>query len=147
MFSTPGYGAAGALSALNTNVIVPAGTLASNRFYQASLVFQVVEVADTTTYPGALGLAGLSATTQFRLGTRGPGNPSTLSLSKLPTNHWVQATAQVVPGQSYRLDATTNFPAQWVPLMTNSSPSNLLWFIDTAAPSRPRQFYRLKLWP
>ena len=147
VFSTPGYGAAGALSALNTNVIVPAGTLASNRFYQASLVFQVVEVADTTTYPGALGLAGLSATTQFRLGTRGPGNPSTLSLSKLPTNHWVQATAQVVPGQSYRLDATTNFPAQWVPLMTNSSPSNLLWFIDTAAPSRPRQFYRLKLWP
>jgi len=148
VFSTPDYGTLGALSALNTNVIVPGGTLASNRFYQASLVFEAVETADNTTYPGALGLAGLSATTQFRLGTRGPGNPAVLAVSKLPTNRWVQVTAQVVPGQSYRLDGTVaSLPTQWLLLTTNSPASNMFFYIDTVAPTRPHLFYRLKLWP
>ena len=51
------------------------------------------------------------------------------------------------PGYSYILEATTNlFPANWLPIATNTLDTNGVWqFTDPSAANFPFQFYRLKL--
>jgi hypothetical protein len=85
--------------------------------------------------------------TLFSLGTLGPGNPPELSIASGPENDGLQLSAAVVPNQAYRLDFCTNLPPQWVPLVTNYSFGDLLWFVDPDASQRPQTFYRIVTWP
>jgi hypothetical protein len=144
VFQTPGYGAAGALNGFVTGVIIPAGTLSANRLYRAVLLFQKITVLDNTTYPGAQGVAGYSSSTQFRLVTRGSGDPPSLKLSQVVSNQEFQLTAQVVPGLAYRLEGSSNL-LQWLPLGTNLAVTNTIQWLDSS--HRPAFFYRALVLP
>lgn len=147
LFQTPSFGSPGALSGSATQVTIPNGTLAPNKFYLATLFFQRFQLTDALSYPGALGLAAMSVTTQFKLGTQGPGNPPVLALPTIAPNRLFQLTAHVVPQQSYRLDGSPTLPPQWTPLLTNTAASGTLVLQDPNSPGQPRFFYRLVLLP
>jgi hypothetical protein len=53
-----------------------------------------------------------------------------------------QLQMQGVPGQSYVLEATTNF-TDWVMVSTNSASDGMLYFTDPVLPSLSSRFYRV----
>jgi hypothetical protein len=148
VFQTPDLGMPGALSGLATAAVIPAGTLSTNQSYQAALLFEGLEDMETTSYPGATGIAAVSATTQFRLGTRGPGLAPVLSLTFITSNHLFQVGASgLAAQQSYRLDGSASLPPQWTPLLTNTATGNTLFFLDPNSAGRRQFFYRLVVLP
>ncbi len=148
VFKTPDLGSPGALDGSATSALIPAGALDSNQSYQAALMFQGLEWLDTTNSPGATGLAAVSATTRFTLGTGASGNGPTLSLSLIGSNHLFQVTATgVAPQQAYRVDGSPDLPPHWTPLITNTPSGSTLFFLDPNSAGRPRFFYRIVPWP
>jgi hypothetical protein len=138
--ATPGHPKI--LNGLATNTVVPAGTLVPGTSYRALLYFRRIATMDITTYPAVLGLMDYYSRTRFDIVTR----PS-LSASWNPTNQTFQVAASVVPGQSCRLDVTTNLPPQWVPLSTNTATGHILIFKVPVSTDTPRSFYRVVIMP
>ncbi len=58
------------------------------------------------------------------------------------TNGMLQMTFLGSPGSNYVLQASTNLH-DWVFLLTNSAPTNVLFFVDPKAGSYPNRFYRV----
>ena len=71
VFRTPSPGQPGALPANATSLLVPANTLTPFGLYNLKISFLRVPELDTTSYPGAVGLAGYSTTTETFLLTTG----------------------------------------------------------------------------
>lgn len=69
VFSSPAFGEPGALNGASSSVILPAGTLSPESDYMVTLSFTKVADLDTSTYPGAIGLAGYYKSTQASLET------------------------------------------------------------------------------
>jgi len=67
VFETPNFAKAGALDGTALNATVPGGTLLPNKTYSARVVFQKNLVLDTSSYPGALGVASYVTRTTFQL--------------------------------------------------------------------------------
>ncbi|MCX6924290.1 MAG: Ig-like domain-containing protein [Verrucomicrobia bacterium] len=89
VFSTPAFGAVGALTGTATSVVLPANTLAPESSFYVTLTFIKVTARDTTTYPGATGLAGYFKSTETSLTTTAGGGPDTTPpqlVSSFPTN-------------------------------------------------------------
>jgi hypothetical protein len=57
------------LNGTTTSVTVPAGTLATNATYAATLSFGMMAASDTNSVPGAVGVVGYGALTTFTLNT------------------------------------------------------------------------------
>ena len=146
VFSTPALGAAGALSGFSTSAVIPAGTLTTNRPYQATLMFERFEDFDTVSYPGATGIAAVTATTQFAIGTSGITTPPVFATVGL-SNGLFQLSAQVISQQTYRLDGSPTLPAVWTPLLTNTPAGNIWSWVDPNSAGRRQYFYRLVLLP
>ena len=144
VFLTPDYWASGAVIGSDSSTLIPAGTLGPNQAYTAFLAFMKMGVPDRTSYPGALGWSGFSSATQFRLVTRGSGNPPHLSLLPIQTNQVVVVSAHVVPGLSYRLEGSSNL-TRWIPLSTNAATTDSLQWIESTRP--PLSFYRALVLP
>jgi hypothetical protein len=138
--ATPGHPKI--LNGLATNTVVPAGTLVPGTSYRALLYFRRIATMDITTYPAVLGLMDYYSRTRFDIVTR----PS-LSAFWNPTNQTFQVAASVVPGQSCRLDVTTNLPPQWVPLSTNTATGHILIFHVSVSTNASRSFYRAVIMP
>lgn len=66
-----------ALNGTNINVVIPADTLEGGKTYQATLLFARVLTRDTTSYPGALGVAGYIRQTAFAMHTTGSSSDTT----------------------------------------------------------------------
>jgi hypothetical protein len=147
VFETPALGMPGALSDSDTSVVIPAGSLSPNEAYQAALLFEGIQTIDTVSSPGATGLAAVSATTLFGLGTTGPGNLGVLTLTSTNASHLFQVAATVAPGQSYRLDGSPVLPPVWTPLATNTPAGSAFIFLDPNSAGRRQFFYRLVLLP
>jgi hypothetical protein len=144
VFQTPSLGSTGALTGLATSSIIPAGTLSSNQAYYGQLLFKKLTVAGSTNYPGALGFAGYFSSTQFRLVTRGSGNPAALAVAWIPSNRLYQVSSTAVPGLSYRIEGSSNL-VQWAPLTTNTAVTSTFKWLDSVI--RPMFFYRSLVLP
>jgi hypothetical protein len=70
-----------------------------------------------------------------------------LSAAWNPANQSLQLAASVEPGQSCRLDVTTNLPPQWVPMSTNTATGHILIFDVSVSTNTPRSFYRAVIMP
>ena len=68
---TPAPGKPGALLATNTGVLIPARTLRPGQQYDVGIIVARITARDTTSHPGALGLAGYFKQLQSKLGTIG----------------------------------------------------------------------------
>ncbi len=131
------------LSPTATSLTIPAGTLATNKVYQATLSFTHVTGRDTTSLAGAVGTASLSKTLQFTIGTSSSGAPSVTApqftlFERLPDGSFqLQLTGQ--PNASYQIDSSTDLQT-WNPLITSNSASGVFSFTDRSA--RGQSFYR-----
>ena len=89
-FGTPAFGAVGALTGTATSVVLPASTLALESSFTVTLTFTKVTTRNTTTYPGAIGLAGYFKTTEVSLTTTAGGGGTDTTppqlVSSFPTN-------------------------------------------------------------
>lgn len=90
VFSTPMLGAAGALGGAATSAVIPANTLAPDSHFTVTLTFLKVITLDSSSYPGALGLAGYYKSTEVSLATTtGSGGGDTTPpqlVSSIPLN-------------------------------------------------------------
>lgn len=81
VFETDDFGKNGALNGRATWAMVPAGTLGAGKTYKGRLVFTRVVALDTTSYPGALGMATYYSRTKFAI-VAGPPDISTFRIAK-----------------------------------------------------------------
>ncbi len=90
VFSTPAFGAVGALTGTATSVVLPANTLSLESSFTVTLTFTKVTARNTTTYPGATGLAGYFKSTEASLTTTAGGGGTDTTppqlVSSFPTN-------------------------------------------------------------
>jgi hypothetical protein len=148
VFETPNYGKNGAFNGTALQVILPRNTLTAGRSYNARVVFQKDSVLDTTSYPGALGVASYATRTYFPLTTTG-GVPQPPSLAAIPASNGngFQFLVQAGSGQTIRLDASSDL-RQWIPISTNSVPAaGQFQFTDSQSSSINRRYYRAVLLP
>ena len=94
VFQTPEYKTTGALTGTSTAATIPANTLSSGQSYRLRLFFAKVATANTSAYPGALGVAGFSSRTTVTLQTTG-GAPVGPSVVVTPGSETVTAGATV----------------------------------------------------
>lgn len=90
VFGSPAFGAVGALSGTATSVVVPPSTLLPENSYNVFLTFIKVITRDTTSYAGAIGLAGYYKSTEASLTTTAAGGTDTTPpqlVSSYPTNN------------------------------------------------------------
>jgi hypothetical protein len=139
-FVTKSYGKSGALNGTATTVTVPDGTLLANHLYKGRLLFEKILAVNETAYPGAEGLAGYFARTQFTVATAGPDNPPRLSSWQLTSGGQMKFTLRALAGGDYRIDSSTNL-IQWLPLRTISATQNETEFFDSTQ-AHPSCFYR-----
>lgn len=66
---TPGAGEPGALTATDTSITIPAGTLAPGSNYTGAVMFAKCSNPDTNAYPGAVGVTGFFKETRFNVST------------------------------------------------------------------------------
>ncbi|MBU6401899.1 MAG: hypothetical protein KGS61_16405, partial [Verrucomicrobia bacterium] len=69
VFSTPYPGSPGVLNGTAVSVVIPAGTLTTNRSYQVNLTFDKITSFDQASYPGAIGVVLFAARTSLTLVT------------------------------------------------------------------------------
>jgi hypothetical protein len=132
------------LNGTATTVLIPAGTLSPGTTYQGRLLFAKANL-DTTSYPGALGIAGYFKETRLTVRTTGTvPAPVITNPTRLPSGQF-QLSVIGEAGRTYRIDATSDF-ATWAQLInTNAPPGGNFSFTDGQASSMSRRFYRVVL--
>lgn len=100
-----------------TSVVIPAGTLQTDRTYAATLLFGKVYYASTNTAPEMSGFGGMSRVTNFslRTGTGGVAGPATLSDFRVLENGDVEFQLSGTALRSYSIERTSALGAnaQW----------------------------------
>jgi hypothetical protein len=125
VFSTPAFGAIGALTGTAASAVIPAGTLSPESSFTISLTFLKIVTRNTTSYPGATGLAGYYKSTEASLSTTegGTGTDTTPPqlLYSFPTNG-ASGVAVIFPVVFAFNEAMQ--PAQSIVWSTNVSAAN-----------------------
>ena len=117
VYESPDFGEVGALNGTSTGVLLPAGTLAPGRSYEAFLVFVKGVGTDTASYPGAQLITGYVAETKFTMTTIGTVQPP--SLSVMPSSDSIfHLELSGDKGVPYRLEMTTDFSFwRWIDVL------------------------------
>lgn len=130
-----------------TSIVIPAGTLQSNRTYQASLTFNKVGYASTNAVPEMAGFAGVTRTTEFTLRTGGGamvGTPARFTGYRLLPNGQLELTFTGTPNHPYTLQRATSLSARdWVnagSVTTDATGRGV--FVETAGGLPAVRFYR-----
>lgn len=130
-----------------TSIVIPAGTLQSNRAYRASLTFNKVGYASTNTVPEMAGFAGVTRTTEFTLRTGGGavvGTPARFTGFRLLPNGQLELTFTGTPNHPYTLQRATSLSDRdWVnagSVTTDATGRGV--FVDTAGGLPAVRFYR-----
>ncbi len=145
VFETADPGKPKALAGTRTSAIIPAYTLSPGTLYTAKLLFIKVTTLDTTSYPGALGIAGFGRETHLEIATAG----GTVSPPRLTNPHLgaqgFSFTLNGAPAQSYAIDVSTNL-LNWsmVGAATTSAGGETL-FTDTNQAPLGARFYRARV--
>jgi len=146
VFTTRGPTAVGSLSGLSNSVAIPHGTLVPNQVYSASLIFEKAISYDATSYPGTVGMAAYATTTQFGLGTRGPGSPPSFTSFSLRPDGAFQLTGLGLPNRAYRIDVSTD-ALNWQPAGQAAVIAGRFSFLDDQVAANRTRFYRAALVP
>lgn len=130
-----------------TSIVIPAGTLRSNRTYQASLTFNKLGYASTNAVPEMAGAAGITRTTEFTLRTGGGaavGTPARFTGYRLLPNGQLELTFLGTPGHPYTLQRATSLSArEWAGAGTvTTDATGRGVFVDTASGLPTVRFYR-----
>jgi hypothetical protein len=131
-----------ALNGISTSETIPANTLPPGASLTGHLVNAKPGLPDTSTYPGATGIAALAKDTAFPLTTRpAPVRPQLQILSgTLP----IQIRFVGETNRNYHLQAATNF-VDWRELLVTNAAAGVL--TDTQSTRLPRRFYRMQVGP
>lgn len=144
-FETPDLGKAGAIDGRATTTDIPAGTLPLGQGFEIHVTFTRLSGVDTTSYPGVLALTDFQARTKFNLQTApAPGSKPVLTITALSAGQGYELSALVAANLTCRIDGSTNLQ-QWIPLVTNKPPGNLLQWQDVT--QRGTFFYRAVVLP
>ena len=139
---------------LSANAVAVAGTINSVQFFSGNTLIGSTNTPpfDLNSGPLAPGNYTFSAVASNSIGLLATSTPSTvyiLTKPKILTPEFVgdipQYSAQVIPGQFYIVDATTNLTKPntiWIPIATNQAVSNILIFTDPEGTNFDRRFYR-----
>jgi hypothetical protein len=144
IFETPDFGKSGALDGTVQGAVVPKDSLLPGKSYTARIVFQKNSLLDTTSYPGALGVASYASRTYFNLTTAGTPNGRILSLSAVGFANAgaFQYQVQGTSGQKVRIDASGDL-RQWISVSSNSLPAGgELDLTDAEGNKSGARFYR-----
>lgn len=145
LFSSPAPFSTNALTGLSNSIVIPAYTLPAGSNLQAHLSVGRPVGANTSSYPGATGIAVLGIDIQFPLVTRpDPVHPRLTVLSTKPAPPRLQFTGET--NRNYHLQFTTNF-VSWQDLLVTNSPTGTGTVTDTSSPIPGKRFYRIKVGP
>ncbi len=147
-FETPDFGKSGALNGYALMALVPRDTLRAGQTYIARVVFQKNRVLDTTSYPGALGVASYATRTTFSFSTRqADQTPPRLAAPTPPSLGEFRLLVQAASGATVRIDRSSDL-RDWAPLTTVTLPtSGETTVTDTSTGTIPSRFYRALLVP
>ncbi len=143
VFSSPLPFSEGALNGLATEVQIPAHALPPAATLEGHVLIARPGLPNTTSIPGAIGIAALARETSFPLATR--------PLPAPPRLEWVIAPGE---GPAWRVWApphrTVHFLASddlrsWVEMLATNLPAGVGEVRDPGATTRPRRFYRAVL--
>ncbi|PYK63239.1 MAG: hypothetical protein DME21_03555 [Verrucomicrobia bacterium] len=146
VFQTPDYGNAGALTGQDTSVVIPAGTFAPGTNYNCYITFQKFVALDTSSIPGAIGVAAYVRETSVPLKTASSGAPLNVSLSAFNRQPDGSFQLQITgtAGAMFTVEATSDFNT-WASLVTTNPPSGSFSFTDADAAGMTQRFYRAKV--
>jgi hypothetical protein len=143
VFDTAGYGKDGSLNGLITSVDVPLNTLEASRMYHGKIYFEKVLRANDAGYPGVEGRVGYSSQTLVSLATAGPGNPSGLTVLRVPADGRMQLTLTTLNGASYEIQGSSDL-RNWTTLGTLSATSSRTVFVNMPPAGTRSYFYRVR---
>lgn len=103
-----------------TSVVIPGGTLASNRTYQAFLSFERFAYQSTNDVPEMSGFIGFFRSTQFTIDTSpgGPATPARLTAIGLLPDGNPQMEVSGTPSKTYSIRRTSDLSGTpvWIPV-------------------------------
>jgi hypothetical protein len=143
VFDTPGYKKDDALDGLDTGVTLPRNTLETSRMYHGKVYFEKVLRANDAGYPGVEGRVGYSSQTFVCLATAGPGNPSGLTVLRVPADGRMQLTLTTLNGGTYEIHGSPDL-RNWTTLGTVSATSGRTIFVNMPPAGARSYFYRVR---
>jgi len=123
-----------------TSATIPAGSLEANASYLGLLQFIRITDSNDFDYPGAVGVAVVSAQTFFTLGTAAAA--PTLAQPTKPSSTQFRFLLTGVAGQNYTILKSTNLNStNWFVLLVTNAPATSFFVLDASA-TNSRAFYR-----
>jgi hypothetical protein len=144
VFSSPFPFTPGALDGNASSIVIPANQLPAGTNLQGHLTVAQVGIPNTTAYPGALGIAALTADTAFPLSTRPTPTKPALSLLARDLDGAYRVRLNGESNRTYQVQATAAFDG-WTNLLTTNSVSGSFDFKDPASTNAIQRFYRGKV--
>jgi hypothetical protein len=135
------------LPASATSVVIPAGTLASNQTYLATLTFNRVGYYQTNAVPQMAGFGGLARGTEFTIktgGGPGPGAAARFTAWRLLPNGNPELTFTGTPAHAYTVQRATRLSApDWTSAGTVTTDATGKAVFEDAQPGKqPPLYYR-----
>jgi len=131
-----------ALNGASTSETIPANALPPGASLTGHLLIAKPGLPDTSTYPGATGIAALAKDTAFPMTTRPAPVRPRLEIASTAAPVQIHFTGET--NRNYHLQAATNF-LNWADLLVTNRAS--VSFTDTQSTSLPRRFYRIQVGP
>ncbi len=147
VFQAPDFCVPRELPPTATSVVIPAGTLKSNRTYQATLTFFKQGYSSTNAVPEMAGAAGVVRSTDFTLRTVGggtPAQPAQFTGYRLLPDGRLELTLAGTPAQPYTLQRATSLATRdWSPAATvTPDVTGRAVFVEPAGGLPVPRFYR-----
>ncbi len=145
VYATPFPFQTGALDGTSTSTVIPAYALPPGTNLTGHLTVGNPGLPNTSSYPGATGVAALVKDTSFPLATRPAPVPPILQILPLPPQA-SQFELRLIgePNRFYQIQATDNL-STWTNLFTTNSVSGVFDFVDTNSPNFNLRLYRGKV--
>jgi hypothetical protein len=145
VFSSPAPFSNNALNGLSNSIVIPANSLPAGSQFQAHLSVGRPVGENTSSYPGATGVAVLGIDIQFPIITRpAPTRPLLTLLSARPAPPRLKFTGET--NRYYHVQYSTNF-LSWQELLVTNSPTGTGTVVDSTSPVPGRRFYRIQVGP
>lgn len=131
-----------------TSIVIPAGTLASNQTYHATLTFNRVGYFQTNAVPQMAGFGGLTRSTEFTIKTGGggpaPGAAARFTAWRLLPNGNPELTFTGTPAHTYTVQRATRLSApDWANVGAATTDATGKGVFEDAQPGKqPPLYYR-----
>ena len=145
VFSSPPPFSSNALNGFSSSCLIPANALPAGTTLEAHLSLGRPVGEDTSSYPGATGVAVMGIDIQFPLLTRpAPAPPRITMLSINPAPPRIQFAGET--NRNYHIQYTSDLDS-WTDLVVTNSPTGTGTVVDDTAPAFGKRFYRIHVGP